>query len=52
MESVKSELSIFDGNSMQVTHVKGQYIEIRPEQNTYQGTEGSNIDFQIPSATG
>src|ERR1700722_6289505 len=51
VESVKSELSIFDDNSMQVTHLKGKYLEIRPEQNTYQGTEGTDIDLKTPPST-
>ena len=43
-EIVKSELAIFDGPSYQVTHNKGQWLELAP-QNKYQGTTGWNIIF-------
>src|SRR5271156_1770787 len=50
-ESVKSELSVFDGNTYQVTHIKGQWVALYP-QNQYQGTNGCNINFKIPTSAG
>src|ERR1700721_575337 len=49
--TVKSELSIFDGPSYQVTHVKGQYLELLPT-NQYQGSDGVNILFKINGSPG
>ena len=50
-ESVKSELSMFDGHSYQVTHLKGQWLEILPI-NQYEGNSGCNILFKIPKSPG
>src|SRR5271156_5411957 len=50
-ESVKSELAVFDGASYQVTHIKGNWLELFP-QNQYQGTSGCNIIFKIPTSAG
>src|SRR5271156_3855661 len=50
-ESVKSELSVFDGNSYQVTHIKGHWMALYP-QNQYQGVNGCSINFKIPSSAG
>src|SRR5271156_6269382 len=48
-ESVKSELAVFDGNSYQVTHIKGQWMAQYP-QNQYQGVNGCSINFKIPTS--
>src|SRR5271156_10816 len=50
-ESVKSELAVFDGNSYQVTHIKCQWVALHP-QNQYQGVNGCNINFKIPTSAG
>jgi hypothetical protein len=50
-ETVKSELSIFDGPSYQVTHVKANYLEIAPS-NQYQGTGEVDVLFKIVGAPG
>src|SRR5438477_11614041 len=50
-ESVKSELSMFDGHSYQVTHLKAQWLPILP-QNQYTGTEGTDIIFKIRKSPG
>ena len=42
---------MFDGHSYQVTHLKGQHLEIWPE-NKYEGYDGRNIQFRIPKAAG
>src|SRR5580700_5898999 len=49
--TVKSELSIFDGPSYQVTHQKAQWMEIAPN-NQYQGADGVNILFKINGSPG
>src|SRR5271156_620952 len=50
-ESVRSELAVFDGNSYQVTHIKGQWMALYP-QNQYQGVNGCSINFKIPTSAG
>src|SRR5437773_112875 len=50
-ESVKSELSMFDGHSYQVTHLKAQWLPILP-QNQYTGTNGTDIIFKIRKSPG
>src|SRR5438477_8617014 len=50
-ESVKSELSMFDGHSYQVTHLKAQWLPILP-QNQYTGTDGTDIIFKIRKSPG
>ena len=50
-ESVKSELSFFDDHSYQVTHLRGQHLRVRPN-NQYQGCDGNQIQFKIPQSTG
>ena len=50
-ESVKSELAMFNGPSYQVTHLRGQWLQLLPE-NQYQGSAGTNIQFKIPNAAG
>ena len=50
-ESVKSELAIFDGPSYQVSHIKGQWLQLFPANN-YRGHEGTNIEFKIPNNPG
>src|SRR5271154_3485500 len=51
VETVKSELSIFENQSIQVTHLKGQWLKINPN-NLYKGCEGGNIEFKIPKSVG
>src|SRR5271163_2592464 len=51
LQSIKAELSLFDGPSFQVTHLKGQWAELLPE-NQYKGTEQVTIDIKIPKAEG
>src|SRR5277367_3796620 len=50
-QSIKAELSIFDDHSFQVTHLKGQWAEILPE-NLYEGTNQTSIMIKIPQAEG
>src|SRR5437773_4104498 len=50
-ESVKSDLSMFDGHSYQVTHLKAQWLPILP-QNQYTGNEGTDIIFKIRKSPG
>jgi len=50
-QSIKAELSIFDDHSFQVTHLKGQWAEILPE-NLYEGTNQTSIMLKIPQAEG
>src|SRR2546425_12877024 len=50
-ESVKSELSMFDGHSYQVTHLKAQWLPILP-QNQYTGNNGTDIIFKIRKSPG
>src|SRR5437773_3657421 len=50
-ESVKSELSMFDGHSYQVTHLKAQWLPILPK-NQYTGTNGTDIIFKIRKSPG
>src|SRR5437773_8616377 len=50
-ESVKSELSMFDGHSYQVTHLKAQWLPILP-QNQYTGTNGTDVIFKIRKSPG
>ena len=50
-ETVKSELSIFDGPSYQMTQIKSQLIEIAP-YNQYQGTSKCDIKFKLVGAPG
>src|SRR5277367_1565563 len=50
-QSIKAELSIFDDHSFQVTHLKGQWAEILPE-NLYQGTNQTSIMIKISQAEG
>ena len=51
LQSIKSELFLFDGPSHQVTHLKGQWMQLLPE-NQYQGTEKTTIHIKIPQAEG
>jgi len=50
-QSVKAELSIFDDHTYQVTHLKGQWRDVKPS-NQYQGIEGTPLEFDIPKAAG
>src|SRR5277367_84029 len=50
-QSIKAELSIFDDHSFQVTHLKGRWAEILPE-NLYEGTNQTSIMIKIPQAEG
>jgi hypothetical protein len=50
-ESVKQELSIFDHPSVQVTHLKAQWLEIKPH-NQFTGLMGNPILINITKAQG
>ena len=49
IQTIKSELSIFDDHAFQVTHLKGQWSENHPS-NIYEGSDGASIIFNIPKA--
>ena len=50
-ETVKSELSIFDGPSYQVTQIRSNLLEIAP-MNQYQGTSKCDIKFKLVGSPG
>ena len=51
-ETVKAELSIFDSLPYQVTHVKGDWIKVDPENNCYGTNTGTPLIFEIPKSPG
>ena len=52
VETVKAELSIFDSLPYQVTHIKGDWIRQKPENNCLGWNTGTPIIFKIPKAPG
>ena len=50
-DTIKSELGIFDDQPLQITQLKGQWLEIEPD-NQYVGTDGTTIMIKIPQASG
>ena len=51
-ETVKAELSIFDSLPYQVTHVKGDWIKVDPENNCYGTNMGTPLIFEVPRSPG
>src|SRR6266853_2558078 len=50
-DTIKSGLGIFDDQPLQITQLKGQWLEIEPD-NQYVGTDGTTIMIKIPQASG
>ena len=51
MQTIKSELSIFDEPTYQTTHLKAMWSKIKPEGN-YQGTSGEKVQFTMAKHEG
>src|SRR5277367_5423668 len=51
-ETVTAELSIFDSLPYQVTHVKGDWIKVDPENNCYGTNTGTPLMLEVPRSPG